>query len=223
MAKIKQVRKLAREDTKRVMEALGAEPLREWEVWHDDKIADQVHKYWTGSVDEQKHRQNIAKLIGSEMRTAFDHILEVGCGTGLVYKALYEELGIPPMYQGVDNAEPMLKKAREAYPEVSFEKGDAFKLDFSRNQFDVACSFEVFGHMPPDCLKAAIAELIRVSYRVAIFSVWLSGGGVEKGSDHYAFPREFVLDMFGESAEGKSFLISEHDIGHSTAFVVRVA
>lgn len=199
-------------------------PERSWEVWRNESTAKRIDGYWVTSPDEQKHRRNIADLVATEMHSPFSTILEVGCGTGLVYEALRDVVGPQMRYRGIDNAETMLKIAIKRYPEIDASIGDAFNLAFGDNEFDLVCAFEVFGHMP-DCSKP-IAELIRVAKMVAIFSVWLTLGDEQtKGADHYEYPEEMIREFINRAAGDQSdkITIRKVDIGHSRAFVIRKA
>ncbi len=164
-------------------------PARSWEVWDRPRVAEQIDDYWRGSPDELQRRRDLAALVKVELRPG-DRLLEVGCGTGLVYEALAQPpgLGLEHIrYTGLDNSRQMLKLARNRYPQGTFKRGDAFALTYKDNAFDVACAFEVFGHMP-DC-ATALAELLRVSSRVALFTLWVYDGvGIQDGGEHYVYP-----------------------------------
>jgi ubiquinone/menaquinone biosynthesis C-methylase UbiE len=210
-------RKLTKREKPEAKEEIREEKARFWEVWHADAMARKVDAYWRGSDDEKRHRRNIAQLVKSQMETPEDVILEVGSGTGLVYKALGEEIGEQLKYIGVDIADPMLAIARRRYPMAVFKRGDAFALEFRSDEVDIACAFEVFGHMP-DCSEP-IAELVRVARRKAVFSVWIGlGPDVLGGRDHYEYPKAEVYRMIRRCASVAR--VTEHDIGHTRAFVV---
>lgn len=157
---------------------------RPWEVWHSSKTVAEVDSYWRNSSDELAHRQALATLVQQHMIRPTDSILEVGCGTGLVYEALRDAIGPKVTYTGMDNSSQMVAACRKAHPGANIRKGDAFALPAETGTFDIACAFEVFGHMPEPA--GAIAELIRVARRVAIFTVWVwDGTGSRNGTDHY--------------------------------------
>ena len=166
------------------------ETQRSWEVWYNAATVRQIDDYWRGSPDEIAHRQRLAQVIKEIMPLPTASILEVGCGTGLVYEALRDAVGCDLRYTGLDNSRQMLELANWRFPKAYFEDGDAFKLPYPEDAFDIACAFEVFGHMP-DCSKP-IAELVRVARAVAMFTLWIGGNEIIKGIDHYEYPPDFV-------------------------------
>lgn len=60
-------------------------------------------------------------------------VLDVGCGAGRTTDFIYKN---KCKVIGIDLAEPLIKRARELYPEIDFEVMDAAKLKFSDNTFD---------------------------------------------------------------------------------------
>ena len=170
---------------------------RPWEVWHSSRMAQQLDAYWRNSPDEMAYRTRLAVLVRDHMAMPNDSILEVGCGTGLVYEALRDNIKSGLVYTGMDNSSQMVAAARKAYPGVTFRRGDAFQLPAEDGAFDIACAFEVFGHMPAPA--PAIAELIRVARHTAIFTMWVwDGQGPRQGADHYEHsPHEIEMAIVG--------------------------
>jgi len=196
---------------------------RSWEVWDEHGKAENIDAYWRGSQSERQHRRSLAVLVKTQMLSPAQSLLEVGCGTGLVYAALIDEVGTQLHYLGIDNSEAMLKIAKSRYgPVVSkrFEDGDAFALRFSDGEFDIAFAFEVFGHMPSEAAEKGIKELHRVAKKRAIFTMWLvDAKEVWEGPDgRYSYPRAHVDKMI-KAACGDS-KVSEVNLGLCTAFVV---
>jgi len=95
-----------------------------------------------------------------------DHVLDVGCGTGLASGPLIENA---VRVTGVDVSAPMLAKARERYPSATWVEGSAEALPFEPHAFDSAISAQVFHHV--DRAKA-IAELKRVVKPGGIVAIW---------------------------------------------------
>lgn len=166
-------------------------------LWDQEGIADLVESTWRNSPDEMQRRHDLAKMVRRYMSTDQDTILEVGCGTGLVYASLREEIGGRLHYTGLDSSRRMLDIARQRHVTARFLEGDAFKLTFPDREFDMAVSFEVFGHME-DPTKA-IQELVRVARRRAIFSFWPSQSarviGPRDHLDHYQHPPELIDEI----------------------------
>ena len=91
---------------------------------------------------------------------AGSRVLDLGCGNGALSKKLQEH-GF--LVQGMDASEDMLDVARQHYPDIRFEKGDAtqFKL---RPPADVIFSNAVFHWIDEekqDALAAHIADALK--------------------------------------------------------------
>ena len=91
---------------------------------------------------------------------AGSRVLDLGCGNGALSKKLQEH-GF--LVQGMDASEDMLAVARQHYPDIRFEKGDAtqFKL---RPPADVIFSNAVFHWIDEekqDALAAHIADALK--------------------------------------------------------------
>ena len=83
------------------------------------------------------------------------HILEVGCGTGLLLEQMERFAG---RARGVDLSPGMLERARRRGLDVV--EGSATALPFPDEAFDVACSFKVLPHVKD--IARAVAEMLRV-------------------------------------------------------------
>ena len=90
------------------------------------------------------------------------HVLEVGCGTGVLTRVLAALAEVDTVV-GVDLAPSLLEKARERaadLPGIRFEQADARSLPFADESFDVAVFDSTLSHVPePD---RALAEAFRV-------------------------------------------------------------
>ncbi len=83
-------------------------------------------------------------------------VLEIGCGTGLVLERIRR---FAKSAKGVDLSPGMLEKARERGLDV--EIGNATRLPFEDESFDVTCSFKVLAHIPD--VAQAVSEMARVT------------------------------------------------------------
>ncbi|MBZ9709918.1 class I SAM-dependent methyltransferase [Mesorhizobium sp. ESP7-2] len=147
---------------------------RDWDNWDVDGIADEIQAIWQNSPTEDAHRQELIDIVLHHVAPPALSILEVGCGTGLIYEKLVRNLPGGASYKGVDSSVKMLEIARGGFPEGEFLFGDGYELVFRDQQFDVVLCFEVLGHIPE--IEQFIAELLRVTRKTCIFTTWPSDG-----------------------------------------------
>ena len=93
-------------------------------------------------------------------------ILEVGYGTGRFLEFL-EKNGYKNLY-GIDSSKEMMNIAKKR-TRARLIKGDAYKLPFSKNSFDMVFSVHVLMHLSNP--KKAINEMLRVSKKRIIFDI----------------------------------------------------
>lgn len=89
-----------------------------------------------------------------------DNVLEIGCGTGH-FSRYFKELGAD--VTGIDTSPEMLKVARDDSRsiEVNFAAGDAYRLPFPDNSFDLVAMITVLEFISKP--ERALAEAFRVS------------------------------------------------------------
>jgi ubiquinone/menaquinone biosynthesis C-methylase UbiE len=179
--------------------------IQRWQRWDGDNVAELLESYWLGSDSEAAHRRQLAAACAPHLASPRDSVLEVGCGTGLVYERLAELID-NDSYTGVDMSHRMLAIARRKFPAANFVAGDGYHLDFPARSFDVVVCFEVFGHLPR--IDTMLAELLRVARRTVIFTVWPSAERVveewhQEFGDRFLYrfyPHEVVLDTLRAAA-----------------------
>jgi len=154
---------------------------RPWQRWDDPEVASAIDDYWTSSAYEASHRRILAEMVAEYAGIAGRRLLEVGCGSGLVYSELVPTVAPNDSYTGVDVSTEMLSIARSRHEDAQFVRGDAYDLPFGSSEFDVVTCFEVLVHLPS--ILRPIAELMRVSRRLVIFTVWLSSSGETERTD----------------------------------------
>src|SRR5262245_30680523 len=74
-------------------------------------------------------------------------VLDVGCGTGVLTKALAEAGAIAT---GIDASEPYLNGARQhrSHPNITYELGDIRQMHFANGAFDASVSTMVLDVLP---------------------------------------------------------------------------
>jgi ubiquinone/menaquinone biosynthesis C-methylase UbiE len=90
--------------------------------------------------------------------TAPGRVLDVGCGTGLLTRRLYER--VEGTVVGLDYSAGMLARAAARTPGAGWLQGDATRLPLADHSFDVVCCTESF-HWYAD-QEAAASEFARV-------------------------------------------------------------
>jgi len=96
-------------------------------------------------------------LIFSMFRGREGKALDLGCGTGNYTAELYKR-GFNVV--GVDASEKMLEIARKKFPQIRFIHGDAYRLPFPDESFDIVLSVTMFEfiHRP----EKVVNEIYRV-------------------------------------------------------------
>jgi len=90
-------------------------------------------------------------------------MLELACGSANDYRYLAAHgLAGGIDFTGVDICPENIANARARFPGVDFRVGDAMALDFGDRVFDVVCAFDLFEHLSPEGIEAALGEAVRV-------------------------------------------------------------
>lgn len=90
------------------------------------------------------------------------HILDIGCGTGVLFDLLRRKIGPEGTITGVDFSLRMATRAHRNFPfdNVNVVDADATNLPFKSDTFDMAVSFSSFDNFSDP--KKALAEAHRV-------------------------------------------------------------
>ena len=101
-------------------------------------MKDYEEKYWTERAGRYnktswvKDEDFIDAFLGMLPEQIFNSILEVGVGTGAVAEKVVENIG--PLI-GIDISKEMISKINN--PNITAMVGDAHKLEFDNNTFDL--------------------------------------------------------------------------------------
>jgi len=122
-----------------------------------DKLAAEWDLMFTAE-DLERLSHVVDKL---EVKEGMD-ILDLGCGTGVLFDMLRRRVGPGGMVTGVDFSIQMAQKAHRNFPfdNVTVVDADAINLPFADSTYDMAVSFAAFAHFSDK--KRALSELDRV-------------------------------------------------------------
>jgi SAM-dependent methyltransferase len=122
--------------------------------WHNRYLQQAA---WTAAL-----REYLLKQAGIDHA---ERVLEVGCGTGAILMELaYPAENTPgrgPRIHGLDIQAPALLGARRHAPEAVLTRGDAHRLPFAGQSFDIACCHFVLLWLSDP--SGAIGEMRRVT------------------------------------------------------------
>ena len=105
---------------------------------------------------------------------AGDHVLEVGCGTGVVARDLAAFVGRRGVVTAVDTSATLLERARElsrgsAGGRLLFRRADGHRLPFADRRFDAVLAITVILHVEdPLRVVKEMARVVRPGGRVGV-------------------------------------------------------
>ncbi len=151
-----------------VESALSAK--RDWENWHTwpakriEKIVNDERRK-NSSMSMRRRLAAIVSQLGETM-------LDVGCGPGALWPHL-ECVRSTFKWIGLDVTEEMLTTAHRLFPQVSCLRGDAGRLPFADDSFEVVLVRHVLEHLPQWLMEKAIAEATRVAKRAVVIDFFV--------------------------------------------------
>lgn len=152
-------------------------------------FADPWNDYW--------HLTRLCEIMKVVRNTTFGSFLDVGCAEGFYLKLLSNNSKTGPLGAGLDLAKNYLLKAMVTSPKTPLVQGDAEKLPFRNDSFDLVLCSEVLEHVPDP--KTVFRELVRVSDRYIVLT-WAG-----ENLFHFVM-RKFrlvrVTDPFSEAGHG---------------------
>lgn len=121
-------------------------------------------------------------IIEHAAPTPGEHVLDVGCGTGIQALRAKDRVGPDGDVQGIDASPEMIglaqEKAAKAGAGVVFQTGVAEQLAFPDGTFDLVLNTFMLHHLPDDVKRQAFTEIARVLKPGGrLLAVDLSGGG----------------------------------------------
>lgn len=128
---------------------------------------------YDSSVNYQKRVKELHKAF-LELRTEFDQVLDLACGTGALIDALPWKK--TAQIVGIDVSEEMLKIARKRfanYTNITFKEADFMNLDFPESSFDLITNAYATRFIPrgrEQEFANNILRLLKPSGRFIVFS-----------------------------------------------------
>jgi SAM-dependent methyltransferase len=124
-------------------------------------------------------------------------VLDIGCGTGALSRAIADRVGAGGHVLSVDISEPLLARATEhaeGRPEIAMYLGDAQTADWPESGFDMAVSrFGVMFFADPPAAFANIARALRPGGRM-VFGAW----GPVSDNPWWSVPSRVASERLGQ-------------------------
>ena len=137
-------------------------------MWGSDRGQAKKYESWYNTPFGRRTDRVEKEMLGYFLSDVFDvrSLLEVGCGTGH-FARWFAGKGITTV--GLDASFPMLGMSKELCAEVGVVQGDATRLPFEDDSFDVVAMITVLEFL--DEPEKALAEALRVARRGLLLGV----------------------------------------------------
>lgn len=127
----------------------------------------------TGLYLKQRSQKSVIEIFNkNKIYLSEKNILDIGCGTGDWLRFFADIKGNSNKLVGIDISSHRIHMANLINPGIKFLKGDATKLPFSDNSFDLISQYFTFEHLlEDDDIARAVKEAERVLKDNGIF-IW---------------------------------------------------
>ena len=171
------------------------------QAFFDDLAAEWDLQYTAEDLERLSH------LVGRLPITPGMSILDLGCGTGILFDLLRRRVGPNGLVTGVDFALSMAKKAHRNFPfsNVTVVDADAHHLPFKDSSFDMAISFAAFPHFTDK--EKTLRETSRVLKRGASFFIVHLASSGELANIHHREGGVVSHDMLPPETELRRMFI----------------
>ena len=126
--------------------------------------------------DKHKIESNFLKKAMNSFEKDKIKVLDVACGTGRMLQEIFS-IKKDIEYYGIDTSKEMIKHLKEKAKELGIEKnikikiGDAEKMSFKDESFDIVYSFHLLWHLEKEEQEKIIKEMLRVCKGIIIFDM----------------------------------------------------
>jgi len=137
-------------------------------------------------------------------------ILDLGCGTGVLFDFMLPRLGTAGLVTGVDFSFGMTQQARRRCPlsNLTVVDANACRLPFRDSSYDMAISFAAFPHFEDKAM--AVREVGRVLRRGASFFIVHLSSSYELAALHHRAGGAVAHDMLPPEKELRRMFAEAH-------------
>ncbi|MCC6720754.1 MAG: class I SAM-dependent methyltransferase [Bacteroidia bacterium] len=121
---------------------------------------------WDSPAGKKRAQRRAELLVKYGEIKSTDKILEIGCGTGLFTGKVLELTGATDI-TAIDISPELLEIAKLKYPTPEFILGDAMKLEYPDNTFDVVFGSSVLHHLDMEKTCKEIYRVLKPEGRIA--------------------------------------------------------
>jgi len=138
---------------------------------------------------------------------AGQNVLDMGCGTGVLYPYLKGKIGEAGIIVGMDISIQMLSKASEKFPDgqCKFAQGEGEALPFCSGYFDHVICFAVFPHLR-DKIKSLreIHRILKIGGTLTLFHLL---GSAELNARHAEIGGTVANDVLPSADETRKIFV----------------
>ena len=135
---------------------------RKHEIWDTKRSHYYTKTYGTPDDPKQAHAE---RMVTASNLVEGNTVLDVACGVGHLYPYIID-MGLE--YTGLDNSQDMLDRAREAFPEGSFNYGDIYDLT-KHGIYDTVIAQSILIHLPDT--EKPLRQMWEHTRKTMIFSI----------------------------------------------------
>lgn len=121
---------------------------------------DQIAAQWDGILEEKMMIARLREIVAGLSIEPGAAVLDVGCGTGVLFPMLLEKVGQNGHIVALDISGKMLQRAKTKGHPVTYVHGNAQRLPFPAETFDWVVCNSVFPHFSDKLV--ALREIHRV-------------------------------------------------------------